>query len=96
MYYDSHSSYKFGDGPHVKAVRAVRFPACFGQVKVLIDSDIVDKEIPLLLSKPAMQKSDTNIDFKNDTVTIFGVKQKLATTTSGHYMVLITRNSQNS
>ena len=34
-----------------------------------------------------MKKAETNIDFKTDTVSLFGSQQKLITTPSGHYAV---------
>ena len=34
-----------------------------------------------------MKKAETNIDFKTDTVSMFGSQQKLITTSSGHYAV---------
>ena len=34
-----------------------------------------------------MKKAETIIDFKTDTVSMFGSQQKLITTSSGHYAV---------
>ena len=62
-----------------------------GGVRVDINADIVDAEIPLLLSKAAMKKAGTSLDFKNDIIWIFGRKMKLETTSSGHYYVPITK-----
>ena len=41
----------------------------------------------IILSKSAMQKAATKIDFKNNKVTMFGKAQDLLFTTSGHYCI---------
>ena len=48
---------------------------------------MVDSDIPLLLSKGAMKKAGMKIDMQDDTVTAFGNKEKLISTTSGHYCI---------
>ena len=40
--------------------------------KCFTETDIVECELPLLLSKNAMKKANTVIDFENDEVTMFG------------------------
>ena len=52
-------------------------PVCIGKKKVLLDVDIVQNEIPLLLSKGAMKQLRMKIDFKNDTANIDGTVLKL-------------------
>ena len=52
---------------------------------MLIAADVVESDIPLLLSKDAMKKSSTIIDFENDSVLMFGKKMDLCCTDSGHY-----------
>ena len=61
-----------------------------GKQKIDLETDVVDTDIPLLLSKSAMKKSSTVIDFDKDTAVMFGEKQKLIKTTSGHYAILLT------
>ena len=61
-----------------------------GKQEIELETNIVDTDIPLLLSKSAIKKSSTVIDFDKDTAVLFGKKQKLIKTTSGHYAIPLT------
>ena len=52
------------------------------------------EEISLLLSKKLMKKLETNTDFKNGTVSMFGSQKELITTSSGHYAVPLGQDSK--
>ena len=54
----------------------MKVPAKIGQKSVMIEYSVIDAEIPLLLSKTAMKRAKTRIDFQNDVVEMFGHKQK--------------------
>ena len=84
---ESSSVFRFGDGKAVKSKMSVTLPVSIGQKKVNLETDVVDADIPLLLSKASMKKSETTIDFANDSVTMFGEKVKLSLASSGHYMI---------
>ena len=56
---------------------------------MLIETDVVKCDIPLLLSKDAMKKAAMQIDFKADVVKIFGKPIKLFFTSIGHYCIPI-------
>ena len=62
-------------------------PVPFGKQKLTIESDIVEADIPLLLSKEALKKSKTVLDFNNGTSLMFGEEQALIATESGHYAI---------
>ena len=55
----------------------------------MLNTDIVASDIPLLLSRKSMKKTDMTFDFKNDNAIIFGESVKLITTKSGHYTIPI-------
>ena len=80
-------NFKFGDGRKVASIEKVTIPATVGEQPVRIRTDAVREEIPLLLSKTSMKKAEIIIDFKTDTVSVFGSQHKLITTSSGHYAV---------
>ena len=84
-YSQSSSSFKFGSGDSFPSLFKVEFPAKIGSHEVAISADVVETQIPLLLSKSAMKKADTEINFQNDTVRMFGEEQDVALTQSGHY-----------
>ena len=65
-YGQSDKKFKFGDARVVHAKTTVKLPAYLGEQKVLIKTEVVDSELPLLLSKEAMKKVEMTIDFVND------------------------------
>ena len=84
-YRPSNSSFKFGNDKRFKSEHKVLIPAKIGETNVSICTDVVDTEIPLLLSKDAMKHAFTEINFVTDTVKMFGVEQEIEVTSSGHY-----------
>ena len=50
-------------------------------------------QFTLLLSKTAMKRARTHLDFETDTVTMLGRRLKLQCTSSGHYFVPIAKPS---
>ena len=52
-----------------------------------LETDAVDVDILLLLSKVAMKKRQTVLDFNKDIVTMFGKEQPLFRPSSGHYAI---------
>ena len=71
------------------SLKKVLLPCVIGGIRVDINADIVDADIPLLLSKEAMKKAKTVLDFDNDSVNILGKSIKLIVTKSCHYSVPI-------
>ena len=86
-YYDSESTFRFGSGVSYKSLYKAEIPAMIGSKRVLISTDVVETSVPLLLSKHAMKKASTNIDFVKDEVSMFGEKQNVHLTNSGHYAI---------
>ena len=76
----SETSLKSGNGITVMSQKRVN-------KRVLLETDVIDQNIPLLPSKPSMKKANTIPNFNNDTVTMFGRNQKLLFTTSDHYCI---------
>ena len=81
--------YQFGDGNFFTAIENVDIPIVLGKQDVMLNTDIVASDIPLLLSRKSMKKTDMTFDFKNDNAIIFGESVKLITTKSGHYTIPI-------
>ena len=86
--------FKFGSRDPVKSLYRVKIPASIGNQDIFSESDAVDNDIPMLLSKSAMKKTNTSIDFQSDTVTMLGQKQLVIITTSGHYAIPLGSNQQ--
>ena len=84
VYETSKNIFKFGDGKKVVSLKQARIPAVIGNVETSISTDIVDSDIPLLLSRSSMKRAGTELNFKDDTVNILGQNLPLRVTTSGH------------
>ena len=85
---NSHSSFKFGSGNSFPSLYKVKIPAKIGSKTLFITTDGVDSPIiPLLLSRDVMKRAQTEINFFNNSVTMFGGKQNVHTTRSGHYTI---------
>ena len=93
-HFPSSSIYRFGDGEKIQAHQAVKIPAHIGHKALFISVDIIQKDIPLLLSKSFMKQSNMILDFTNDTLSAFGQLIPLTTTMSGHYTLPINKPKQ--
>ena len=83
-------SFKFGPGDTFNSIKQVNIPVDIAGMKAHIVTDVVDCEIPLLLSKSSLKAADSQLDFVNDTVTMFGKEIALQHTSNGHYCVPLT------
>ena len=92
IYTDSNARFRFGDGSVYESKYRVKFPANIVGYNLYIETDVIDNEIPLLLSKKAMQRARTVIDFEKDEISMFGKIIKLISTTSGHYAIALNGN----
>ena len=93
-YSSSNSIYRFGDGQRVQAQRSITFPAYIGPKRIFITSDIIDKDIPLLLSKRFLKKGKMKLDFDRDILQCNGESIPLTTIYSGHYILPLTKAAQ--
>ena len=87
-------SFRFGDKNSVKSEKTAIFPGKIGQKNIMIRTDVVGTDLPMLLSKSAMKKANMKIDFSNDTVSMFDQKVNVGFTSSGHYAVPIGKTNQ--
>ena len=90
----SSNSFRFGNGKSLNSEKMVTFPAQIGKEDIMIKSDVIDSDLPLLLSKSAMKKANVKIDFSNDVVNMLNQKINIVFTASGHYAVPISKTSQ--
>ena len=73
-------------------MQKLTIPAKIGTKDVKIVTDVVETSVPLLLSKEAMKKAETNIDFVKDEVSMFGSKQDVHVTQAGHYAIQLNQS----
>lgn len=86
--------FRFGDSSQVKAVKNVVIPAVIGGKNCKISTDVVDLELPLLLSKASLKKANAVINLNDDEAVMFGQAVKLEQTSSGHYCVNLRSKSK--
>ena len=85
----SNEVFKFGDGTCLGSKGKYSIPVRLAGKLVTIQTEVLESEIPLLLSKNTMKEAQVKIDLENDTAMLFGCKVALRTTSSGHYAVPI-------
>ena len=83
------SSYTFGDGVTVSSLKRVILPCFIGEMRANVTTDVVDCNIPLLMSKRSMKKARMCLDFESDTVKISDKVIQLRSSMSGHYLLPI-------
>lgn len=81
----SSSSFTFGDGVTIGSQKRVILPCWIGGLRANITTDVVECDIPLLMSKDSMKKAKMILDFERDIAKIVGRKILLKCTSSGHY-----------
>ena len=79
--------FKFGGGETKKSKGTTSFPCKMAGKEIMMTTDIVDSDIPLLLSKTAMKAAKIKLDLENDQAEIWGKVIDLDCTTSGHYSI---------
>ena len=64
--------FKFGGGEKLQSLAALEIPAFLAGRDVMIRTDFVDSDIPLLLSVKSMKNAKVKLDLENDTAEILG------------------------
>ena len=60
-------------------------PTKIGNTNGLLECEVLDRNIPMLLSESSLKKAQTAVDLKHDHVSMFGKKLDVFQTTSGNY-----------
>ena len=89
------SKYKFGCLSTAEAIHKVKFPVAIGDIDILLKADVVEGELPLLLSRSFMKQANSELNFKEDTIKILDQTLNLLTTQSGHYVLPLGRGDCN-
>ena len=92
QYVEGKRMFKFGGGTCLKSKGEYSLPAFMAGKAVTIKTDVVESDIPLLLSRGAMKKAAVKMDLENDTAVIMGNTVALNLTSSGHYCIPIDQN----
>ena len=97
VYEPSIRTFKFRDSKVIKSTHKAYIPAYIENKKFRIETEVVDKELPLLLSKKSMKNTQMIIDSANDSAQSSDFHIKLEITGSGFYTIPLskTRNFLN-
>ena len=85
----SNAMFRFGDSPPLTSMKKVLLPITLTDKKMYLSTDVVDADVPLLLSKETLKKGKAVTDFENETIEIYNTKQPMLCTSSGHYAIPI-------
>ena len=81
--------FKFGGGEKLPSLRTIKIPCSINGRNVYLKTEVVDSDIPCLLSKKSMKSARVKIDLENDLINIFGQDVQLITSSTGHYLMEI-------
>ena len=79
------TSFNFGGGTKIKSIEKIKFPCVIAGTKTTIISDVIERDIPLLLPKPEMKKYGFILNMKDATPEVEHRKFELDRTTSAHH-----------
>lgn len=90
----SHKPFRFGNGKTIYSFKKVVIPAVIADTRCKIEIEILDINIPLILSKTSLKKANGILDLKNDYASLFGRPVKLKSSDSGHYFIEISSDKE--
>ena len=85
----SETSFRFGNDKVFKSIKHVTLPTFIVNNNVLLSTEVIENDIPLLLSKNGMKKAKTYIDFSKDKIIIFDEEVPVKFSASGHYCITV-------
>lgn len=83
----SKTLFKYFDGSKMRSLKRVTFPVIIAGTNCRIEAELVEEDIPLLLSKQSLKKAGTVIDIKNNKAIMFNRVINLHISDTGHYCI---------
>ena len=83
----SNALFKFGDSKSVQAIKKAYLPVVIGKKNVYLEVEIVESDVPLLLSKDTLTKCEAEIKYKDNSISFFGNQHEVICTESGHHAI---------
>ena len=93
--YQGKRCFQFGNQGTLKSTAKYFLPAIIAEKEVMIEVDVIPSDIPMLLSKAEMKKSNMVLYMLEDKVEVLGKSLNLDTTSSGHYLLPLIDESIN-
>ena len=82
--FDSKKSFGFGNNGELKSEKYYIIPIEMASKKTRMKVEVISSDIPLLMSRKAMEKAGIILDFKDKKFTVFGKTVPMLQTSSGH------------
>ena len=79
--------FQFGGGERRSSLKKMAIPAVIGDIKLKIETEIVNADIPLLIGANSLEKAKAVLDFGNSKATFFTTEVPLLKVKSGHYCI---------
>ena len=92
-YEKSVGRFRFGNGETFNSLKKVLLLLYLGGIRAQILSDVVECQIPHLLSKNSLKRGEGSIIFVQDTIILLKQKLQLETSTTGHYFIQLARST---
>ena len=86
----SSKTFKFGIGT-APSIGEYRIPVFLAGENMMLKTDVVDSEVPLLLSRQYMKELEISLNLVTDSAVIMGKEVPLNFTSSGHYCLPLTK-----
>ena len=83
----SNTQFTFGNQQTLPSLGIYSIPVIIGDQLHDLEVDIIQSDIPFLMSKSHMKKVGIALDLTNDTATANGKPLKINTTSAGHYII---------
>ena len=88
----TNSVFKFGNKGKLYSTAKYKLPIQIAGRNMEITTEVINSDIPMLLSKESMKSMGMVLNFINDTAQVGNRKINLSETSSGHYILPILRN----
>ena len=85
--HDSKTAFTFGNQQSLNSLGVYKIPTIIANEIHVLEVDVINSDIPLLMSKEHMKKLGIAINLINDTATANNKAIKLHTTSAGHYII---------
>ena len=85
--YKSKKTFQFGNQGILPTTMAYTIPIIVAGQQHSIEVDVIDSDIPLLMSKSHMKKLGITLNMANDTASINGKQIRVDTTSAGHFIL---------
>ena len=90
--HDSDNRFRFGDGETYCSMKSVTLPFYIEGERHFLNSDIVNCDVPLLLSRESLERAGAVINFQRGELLFLGKIIPAVITKSGHYCLPLTRD----